>query len=135
MPSCHENIKVELVATVVSPGGYPNLGLPEIAVIGRSNVGKSSFINTVLNKKSLAKTSGAPGKTRTINFYQVENSFFLVDLPGYGYAKLSKSESAKWAAMVECYLKNRNRHIQRHGNDNHLCFRNGNRGTADGESV
>ncbi len=93
--------------TAVSKDGYPKTGLPEIAFAGKSNVGKSSLINTMLSRKSLARTSGSPGKTRTINFYIVENKLYFVDLPGYGYAKASKAETARWGAMTDEYLAKR----------------------------
>ncbi len=78
--------------------------LPEIAFAGRSNVGKSSLINTLLNRKGLAKTSSTPGKTRAINFYRINNSFYMVDLPGYGFAKVSKKERMDWKGLVEGYF-------------------------------
>lgn len=87
---------------------YPTSGLPEIAFAGKSNVGKSSLINGLINRKKLARTSSAPGKTQTINFYNVEESLYLVDLPGYGYAKVSKSERERWAKVIEDYLHKRN---------------------------
>lgn len=86
---------------------FPKNGLPEIAFAGKSNVGKSSLINGLLNRKKLARTSGQPGKTQTINFYNVDDTLYFVDLPGYGYAKVSKSERAKWGEMIENYLNNR----------------------------
>jgi len=98
---------VELEAVAVAPAGYPASGLPEIAFVGRSNVGKSSLINTMINRKSLARTSQTPGKTRTINFYNVESLLYFVDLPGYGYAKAPRSETQKWGQMIEKYLLNR----------------------------
>jgi len=85
----------------------PIYNLPEVALIGRSNVGKSSFINTLVNRKNLARTSNTPGKTRLINFYKINDNLIIVDLPGYGYAKLSKSEQQKWQKNLEEYLKNR----------------------------
>ena len=85
----------------------PGESLPEIALVGRSNVGKSSLINKTLNRRNLAKSSSTPGKTRTINFYLINNSFNLVDLPGYGYARVSKAEQQKWGKIIENYLKNR----------------------------
>jgi len=85
----------------------PEMDLPEIAMVGRSNVGKSSLINKILNRRNLAKSSSTPGKTRTINFYLVNQSFHLVDLPGYGYAKVSRREQQKWGQIIENYLKNR----------------------------
>lgn len=97
----------EIVISAVSPKQYPDDGKPEFALAGRSNVGKSSVINAMLNRRKLAKVSSSPGKTRTINFYIINEEFYLVDLPGYGYAKVSKSEKANWGNMVETYLKNR----------------------------
>ena len=98
----------DITHTAVAPAQFPTTNLPEVAFAGKSNVGKSSFINAMLGRKSLARTSGQPGKTRTINFYNVEKKLYFVDLPGYGYARVSKSESAKWGKMVEGYLKGRN---------------------------
>jgi len=99
--------KAEYTTTAVKPSQFPENGWPEVAFVGRSNVGKSSLINALLNRKRLARTSGTPGKTRTINFFNVEDRLYFVDLPGYGYAKVSKSESAKWGEMVDGYLQNR----------------------------
>lgn len=87
--------------------GWPRADLPEIAFAGRSNVGKSSLINFLANRKSLAKTSATPGKTQLINFFGVDGRFALVDLPGYGYARAPLAEKARWRPMVEAYLKNR----------------------------
>lgn len=98
---------VELTAVAVRPQQYPENNLPEIAFAGRSNVGKSSLINVILNRKRFARTSSSPGKTQTINFYEVNNAFRIVDLPGYGYARVSKTEKEKWGSMVEGYLKSR----------------------------
>ena len=86
---------------------YPQDGLPEIAFAGKSNVGKSTLINAILGRKALARTSSQPGKTRTINFYGVNDMMYVVDLPGYGYAKVPKSEVAKWGMMMEEYLQKR----------------------------
>jgi len=97
----------QLASVAAKPSQYPKDGKPEIAFVGKSNVGKSSLINTMLNRKSLARTSSQPGKTRTINFYDVENKLYFVDLPGYGYAKVSKAEQQKWTPMIETYLKKR----------------------------
>ena len=97
----------ELEAVAVRAAQYPPEDLPEIAFAGRSNVGKSSLLNLITGRKSLARVSGSPGKTRTINFYRCNDRFRIVDLPGYGYAKISKSESAKWGAMMESYLEGR----------------------------
>jgi len=97
----------ELAATAVKPEQYPTAGLPEFAFIGKSNVGKSSLLNVMAERKTLARTSNSPGKTRTINFYNINNICMLVDLPGYGYAKVSRLESEKWGKMTERYLLNR----------------------------
>ena len=97
----------EMVISAVKPEQYPEDGLPEFALAGRSNVGKSSFINKMINRKSLARTSSKPGKTQTLNFYKIENQLFFVDVPGYGYAKVSKTERAKWGKMIETYLTQR----------------------------
>lgn len=86
---------------------YPTAGLPEIALVGRSNVGKSSLTNALLNRRALARTSGQPGKTQTANFYLVNESFYLVDLPGYGYAKASKVDRARFSNIVAEYLERR----------------------------
>jgi len=93
--------------TAVKPEQYPAGDLPEIALVGRSNVGKSSLINSLLNRKGLARVSSEPGKTRGINFYNVDDILYFVDLPGYGYAKVSKEEKASWAKMIETYLHTR----------------------------
>lgn len=100
---------VTLAKVGVKPSQFPDVHeyLPEFAFVGKSNVGKSSLINTMVNRKKIARTSQNPGKTRTINFYNVEDMCYLVDLPGYGYAKISKSESQKWGKMVESYLNQR----------------------------
>ncbi|MBQ1947637.1 MAG: YihA family ribosome biogenesis GTP-binding protein [Clostridia bacterium] len=96
-----------LTISAVHPKQYPTLMLPEIALAGRSNVGKSSFLNKMLNRKALARTSATPGKTATLNFYNIDNTMFFVDLPGYGYAKVSKNEQEKWANMINLYLNTR----------------------------
>ena len=96
----------EFKISAVSPKQYPADGLPEIVLVGKSNVGKSSFINTMLNRKKLARTSSEPGKTRQINFYNVNDSFYFVDLPGYGFSKMSKVEQEKVGAFIEEYLQN-----------------------------
>lgn len=94
----------EFKISAVSPKQYPADNLPEIVLVGKSNVGKSSFINTMLNRKRLARTSSEPGKTRQINFYDINHSFYFVDLPGYGYSKMSKVEQAKVGTFIEEYL-------------------------------
>ena len=99
--------KAELETVAVKRSQYPEDNVPEIAFAGRSNVGKSSLLNLLTNRKSLARVSGAPGKTRTINFYHINDEFRIVDLPGYGYAKISKSISENWGDMMEEYFQNR----------------------------
>ena len=90
--------------SAVNPKQYPTNGLPEIVLVGKSNVGKSSFINTMINRKKLARTSSEPGKTRQINFYNMDNKFYFVDLPGYGYSKMSKQEQSKVNHFIDEYL-------------------------------
>ena len=99
--------RAEFIISAVSPAQYPNTNLPEIALAGRSNVGKSSFINKMTNRKNLARTSSKPGKTQTLNYYKIEDKFYFVDVPGYGYAKVSKTERAKWGEMLETYFTKR----------------------------
>ncbi|MEA4848569.1 MAG: ribosome biogenesis GTP-binding protein YihA/YsxC [Clostridiaceae bacterium] len=99
--------KCEFIKSAVTQNQYPELDLPEIAFSGRSNVGKSSLINSLLSRKKLVKTSSNPGKTRLINFFLINEQFILVDLPGYGYAAVSKSEKQSWGKMIEDYLKSR----------------------------
>ncbi|MBU2491343.1 MAG: ribosome biogenesis GTP-binding protein YihA/YsxC [Bacteroidetes bacterium] len=96
---------VRFVKSVFMLSDLPKDNLPEVVLCGRSNVGKSSFINSLFNKKGLAKTSSSPGKTRSLNYYLVENKFYIVDLPGFGYAKVSKTEREKWQKLVENYLR------------------------------
>ncbi len=93
--------------SVMNKSQYPKNNLPEIVLAGKSNVGKSSFVNSMINRKSLARTSSAPGKTRQLNFYNMDDKFYFVDLPGYGYSEMSKAEQAKVGASTESYLKNR----------------------------
>ncbi|MBT8387015.1 MAG: ribosome biogenesis GTP-binding protein YihA/YsxC [Ignavibacteria bacterium] len=95
---------VSFIKSVFNLEDVPHRALPEVILCGRSNVGKSSFINSLFNKKSLAKTSSSPGKTRSINFYDIDETFYLVDLPGFGYAKISKSEREKWGKLVSGYI-------------------------------
>lgn len=97
--------KAEIVISAVSQKQYPEDGLPEISLAGRSNVGKSSFINKLIQRKNLARTSSKPGKTQTLNFYRINDAFYFVDVPGYGYAKVSKKEREKWGQMMEEYFR------------------------------
>lgn len=100
-----KNPKFEISA--VGPKQYPKNNLPEIVLVGKSNVGKSSFVNTMINRKKLARTSSEPGKTRQINFYNIDDLFYFVDLPGYGYSKMSKKEQEQVGKFIENYLFNR----------------------------
>ncbi|MEN8701202.1 ribosome biogenesis GTP-binding protein YihA/YsxC [Bacillus infantis] len=97
----------EIVISAVKPAQYPEESLPEFALAGRSNVGKSSFINKMLNRKNLARTSSKPGKTQTLNFYLINEMMHFVDVPGYGYAKVSKKEREAWGRMIETYFTSR----------------------------
>ncbi|MCI8608551.1 MAG: YihA family ribosome biogenesis GTP-binding protein [Firmicutes bacterium] len=97
----------ELEAVAVRPAQYPPDTMAEVAFAGRSNVGKSSLLNLLTGRKSLARVSGSPGKTRTINFYRINDAFRIVDLPGYGYAKVSKSVTENWGEMMEAYFQSR----------------------------
>jgi GTP-binding protein len=97
----------EFIKSAVKPDQYPKTGLPEIAFAGRSNVGKSSLINTLLGRKKLVQVSSTPGKTRLINFFTVNGKLTIVDLPGYGFAKVSRTEQEKWGPMIETYLQER----------------------------
>ena len=98
---------VEEPIIAVRQSQYPTDNKPEFLLVGRSNVGKSSFINTLIERKNFARTSSKPGKTQTLNFYLVNNTFYLVDVPGYGYAAVSKDKQKKFGLMIEEYLKNR----------------------------
>lgn len=98
---------VDLTISAVRRSQYPTDNKPEFLLVGRSNVGKSSFINTIINRKNYARTSSQPGKTQTINFYLVNDEFYLVDAPGYGFAKLSKAKRKKFGLMMEDYITNR----------------------------
>lgn len=97
----------EFLISAVAPAQYPRQSLPEVAFAGRSNVGKSSLINTLVHRKNLVKTSSTPGKTQAINFFMVNQRLLLVDLPGYGYAKVPREVQASWRPMVETYLRQR----------------------------
>lgn len=97
----------EILLSAVSKAQYPQDEIPEIALAGRSNVGKSSFINTLLGRKNLARTSSKPGKTQQLNFYNIDDKIRFVDVPGYGYARVSKKERAQWGKMIEEYLTSR----------------------------
>lgn len=98
---------VELTISAVEENQYPATALPELALVGRSNVGKSSLTNVLINRKNYAHTSGQPGKTQTLNFYEVEHKLYFVDVPGYGYAKVSKKQREKFGKMIENYLTTR----------------------------
>ena len=100
-----KNAKFEISA--VGPKQYPKGDLPEVVLVGKSNVGKSSFVNTLCNRKNLARTSNVPGKTRQINFYNIDDKFYLVDLPGYGFSKMSKEEKVVSGKYIEEYLEKR----------------------------
>ncbi|MFJ7727132.1 ribosome biogenesis GTP-binding protein YihA/YsxC [Neobacillus sp. NPDC097160] len=100
-------VSSDIVISAVKPEQYPETNLPEFALAGRSNVGKSSFINKMLNRKGLARISSKPGKTQTLNFYLINEILHFVDVPGYGYAKVSKTERAAWGKMIETYFTRR----------------------------
>jgi GTP-binding protein len=105
-----KTLRAEWLATAADPSGFPAPSAPEIALLGRSNVGKSSLLNALAQRKQLARTSSAPGKTRLIHFFRIERPdrvTLLVDLPGYGYAKVSKAERSRWRGLVEGYLEGR----------------------------
>ena len=104
--------KSRFVKSMSAFGDFPGQGLPEIAMVGKSNVGKSSMINGMTGNSKLARTSSEPGKTRLVNLYLINEAFFLVDLPGYGFAKAPKQEKQKWAEMIEGYLRG-SRHLKR----------------------
>ncbi|WP_068783271.1 ribosome biogenesis GTP-binding protein YihA/YsxC [Paenibacillus phocaensis] len=99
--------KAEFIISAVGPNQYPEDALPEIALAGRSNVGKSSLINRMINRKNLARTSSTPGKTQHLNYYRINDKLYFVDVPGYGYAKVSKSQREVWGKMIEKYLQER----------------------------
>ena len=98
-----KNVSLDIVCGVTST--LPETDVPQVAFAGKSNVGKSSLINALMNRKALARTSASPGKTQTINFYNVNDAMYLVDLPGYGYAKVSQSVKEQWGKLIERYLK------------------------------
>ncbi|MDD9147713.1 MULTISPECIES: ribosome biogenesis GTP-binding protein YihA/YsxC [unclassified Sporolactobacillus] len=100
--------QAEYVISAVGPAQYPKDGLPEIALAGRSNVGKSSFINKMLGRRNLVRISEKPGKTQKLNYFKINGSFYFVDVPGYGYAKVSKKEKEAWGKMLEAYFSQRN---------------------------
>ena len=97
----------DILLSAANKSNYPQDEIPEVALAGRSNVGKSSFINTLLNRKNLARTSGKPGKTQLLNFFNIDDKLRFVDVPGYGYARVSKKEREKWGRMIEEYLTSR----------------------------
>lgn len=99
--------QAEFIISAVGPSQYPDDALPEIALAGRSNVGKSSLINRMINRKNLARTSSKPGKTQQLNYYRINSDLYFVDLPGYGYAQVSKTEREKWGKFIEQYLLHR----------------------------
>ena len=98
---------VEFIRSAAKPGDFPQDGLPQVVFAGRSNVGKSSVINRLLNRKNLARVGAAPGKTTHINYFNIDGAFYLVDLPGYGYAKVSKAERDRWGRLMERYFADR----------------------------
>lgn len=99
--------QTEFVISAVGPSQFPEDGLPEVALAGRSNVGKSSLINKMLLRRNLARTSSQPGKTQTLNYYKINNDLYFVDFPGYGYARVSKTQRQSWGKMIEQYLRER----------------------------
>lgn len=103
--------RMEFVTSVASLSGYSEMGLPEIAIAGKSNVGKSSLINALANNRKLAKTSSSPGKTRMINFFRVNDDFFFADLPGYGFSRAGKERTQQWGPLIEGYLRTSERLI------------------------
>ena len=125
---------VELKKIAVRQSQYPEEGIPEFLLVGRSNVGKSSFINTLIARKNFAHTSSKPGKTQTLNFYLVNNQFYFVDVPGYGYANVSKEKNQKMGLMIEEYLKSRGNLTQVFlliDQDNAFNIRKGGLGSTD----
>jgi GTP-binding protein len=102
-------ISAKCIISAVGPNQYPNTGYPEIVMVGRSNVGKSSLINSLCGQRALARISGQPGKTRTINYFAINEQMYLVDMPGYGYAEASKEKRREWGAFITSYLQNRDK--------------------------
>lgn len=102
-------ISAKYIISAVGPKQYPETGYPEIAMVGRSNVGKSSLINSLCMRRALARISCRPGKTQTLNFYEINELFYLVDLPGYGYAKVSQSQRQEWSTFISRYLQERDK--------------------------
>jgi GTP-binding protein len=100
-------VTVEFVKSATSPSGYPQGNLPEVAFVGRSNVGKSSLINTLVHRKQLARTSNTPGRTQLINFFNINHELLFVDLPGYGFARVPEAVKREWGPMIETYLQER----------------------------
>lgn len=107
LPAKFPVVRSEFVTSAVSISGFPAPGIPEVVFAGRSNAGKSSLINRLTGNRGLARTSSTPGKTQSVNFYRINGSFYFVDLPGYGYARVSKEEQRAWAALIEGYLEHR----------------------------
>ncbi|EOV8631103.1 ribosome biogenesis GTP-binding protein YihA/YsxC [Staphylococcus pseudintermedius] len=99
--------EVDILISAVKPEQYPELDLPEVALSGRSNVGKSTFINSMIGRKNMARTSQQPGKTQTLNFFNIDNQLIFVDVPGYGYAKVSKKQREAFSKMIETYITTR----------------------------
>lgn len=99
--------EVDILISAVKPEQYPELDLPEVALSGRSNVGKSTFINSMIGRKNMARTSQQPGKTQTLNFFYIDNQLIFVDVPGYGYAKVSKKQREAFGKMIETYITTR----------------------------
>ena len=107
MPAHQGCLKAEFIVSAAGPETFPSDGLPEIAFLGRSNVGKSSLLNALAGRKGLAFTSNTPGRTQTINFYRIDGSFYFVDLPGYGYARVPAEQQRRWRGLIEHYLLKR----------------------------
>ena len=106
-PAPRSCLKAEFIVSSASPETFPSDGLPEVAFLGRSNVGKSSLLNALVGRKGLAFTSNTPGRTQTINFYRIDDAFYFVDLPGYGYARVPAQQKSRWQGLIEQYLRKR----------------------------